>query len=237
MSRDFAELDNQDTPIGVVSLRRRRIRSLDGLEIFEVKLGEEFLMSSLFTVVEIELARRGLRPLGAGPLQVVVGGLGLGYTAAAALDHASVESLLVVEFLEPVMDWHRRGMVPLGERLTGDPRCRFVHGNFFALAETGFDPSEPGRLFDAVLLDIDHSPRNLLHPQNAAFYSREGLTALVQQLRPGGVFGLWSDDPPEEEFMDLLRSVFTEVRADVVIFANPMLENDSRSTVYVARRS
>src|SRR3954451_4571226 len=97
MPRDFEELDFQPTPLGDLSLRRRRIRALDDLEVFEVKLGEAFLMSSLFTVVEVALAQLGLAPLGAGPLEVVVGGLGLGYTAAAALDHESVGALLVVD--------------------------------------------------------------------------------------------------------------------------------------------
>ena len=144
-------------------------------------------MSSLFTAVEIALAHRGLAELGAGPLDVVVGGLGLGYTAVTALEHASVGSLLVVEYLAPVMDWHRRGLVPLGPRLTGDARCRFVPGDFFRMAQTGFDPAQPGRKFHAVLLDIDHSPENLLHPQHGGFYTPAGLAALAAQLHPGGV--------------------------------------------------
>ena len=79
MSIDFEELDYRNTPIGVVSLRRRRHVSLD-IDVYEVKLGDEFLMSSLFTEGEIALARLGLAGL-TGPLDVVVGGLGLGYTA------------------------------------------------------------------------------------------------------------------------------------------------------------
>lgn len=238
MPRDFAELDFQPTPLGDLSLRRRRVRALDDLEVFEVKLGDAFLMSSLFTVVEVALAKLGLAPLGAGPLEVVVGGLGLGYTAAAALDHESVGELLVVDALAPVIDWHRRGLVPLGPRLAGDPRCRFVLGDFFALAadpETGFDPAQSGRRFHAVLLDIDHSPRNLLHPRHAALYEIEGLRRLAAHLHPGGVFALWSDDAPDAEFVRALEAVFVTVESHVVKFANPLLERESASTVYVAR--
>ncbi|HEV7406220.1 MAG TPA: hypothetical protein VGO11_24950 [Chthoniobacteraceae bacterium] len=238
MPRDFKELDFQPTPLGDLSLRRRRIRALDDLEVFEVKLGEAFLMSSLFTVVEVALAHLGLAPLGAGPLEVVVGGLGLGYTAAAALDHDSVGALLVVDALAPVIDWHRRGLVPLGARLAGDPRCRFVLGDFFALAaapEAGFDPEQPARRFHAVLLDIDHSPRNLLHPRHAALYEVEGLRRLAAHLHPGGVFALWSDDAPDEEFTRALETAFARVESKVVKFANPLLEKESASTVYVAR--
>lgn len=240
MSRDFEELDYRETPLGALLLRRRRIRSLDDLDVFEVKLGEAFLMSSLFTTVEIALANLGLAELGAGPLDVVVGGLGLGYTAAAALDHEAVRSLLVVDALEPVIEWHRRGLVPLGARLSADPRCHFVHGDFFALAsapESGFDPAQAGRRFHAVLLDIDHSPKNLLHPRHAAFYEPAGLRALAAQLHPGGVFALWSDDAPDDAFLETLKRVFATATSHVVTFPNPLLDAESASTVYVARKA
>src|ERR1700722_13447462 len=103
MSADFAELDYRQTPLGELSLRRRRVLALDGLEVFEVKLGNSFLMSSLFHEVEVALADLGLAELDSQPLDVVVGGLGLGYTAVAALQHAAVRSLLVVEALDAVI--------------------------------------------------------------------------------------------------------------------------------------
>jgi spermidine synthase len=238
MSRDFAELDFRSTPLGDLSLRRRRVPELDGLEVFEVKLGDTFLMSSLFHVVEVALADLGLAALAPGPWDVVVGGLGLGYTALAALKHAAIREVLVVDFLEAVIDWHRRGLVPLGPVLTADSRCRFVHGDFFALAASadGFDPAAPTRRFHAILLDIDHSPRNLLHPRHAALYSPAGLRALAAHLQPGGVFALWSDDPPDEDFLGALRIVFPIVAAHVVRFPNPLLDRESASTVYVASR-
>jgi spermidine synthase len=235
MSRDFEELDYQKTPLGELSLRRRRILSLGGLEIQEVKLGEAFLMSSLFHEVEEALAHLGLAELKGASWDVVVGGLGLGYTAKAALEHREVASLLIIDALEPVIEWHRRGLVPLGARLTGDPRTRMVHADFFQLAQSreGFDPEEPARKFHAVLLDIDHSPSNLLHPQNAAFYQADGLAALAAHLYPGGVFALWSDDPPDDEFLGVLGEVFASARAHIVTFPNPLTESDSASTVYV----
>ena len=237
MSKDFAELDYRPTPLGDLSLRRRRVPSLDDLEVFEVKLGDAFLMSSLFHVVEVALADLGLAALAPGPCDVVVGGLGLGYTAVAALKHPAVRELLVVDFLEAVIDWHQRGLVPLGPVLTADSRCRFVHGDFFALAASseGFDPQQPARRFHAILLDIDHSPRNLLHERHGALYSPAGLHALAAHLQPGGVFALWSDDPPDEDFIASLRTVFPSPEAHIVKFANPILETESASTVYVAR--
>jgi spermidine synthase len=236
MSRDFEELDYQKTPLGELILRRRRMLSLGGVEVYEVKLGDAFLMSSLFHEVEEALAHFGLSELTGDSWDVVVGGLGLGYTAVAALEHSEVASLLIVDALQPVIEWHQRGLVPLGEKLTDDPRTRIVQADFFALAQSadGFDSEQPGRKFHAVLLDIDHSPRDLLHPRNAAFYQADGLRALAEHLHPGGVFGLWSDDPPDEEFLEMLDAAFATSRAHIVTFPNPLLEGESASTVYVA---
>ena len=239
MSIDFEELDYRQTPLGELTLRRRRLRSLGNVDVFEVKLADAFLMSSLFHVVEDALAYLTLAELEPGEWDVVVGGLGLGYTAVAGLEHASVRSLLVVDALEPVIEWHRRGLVPLGPVLTSDSRCRLTNGDFFALAdtETGFDFTEPGRRFHAILLDIDHSPRDLLHPLNATFYTPDGLRNLARHLLPGGVFGMWSDEPPDDDFLRLLDAAFVDVRAHIVTFPNPLLESESASTVYVARNA
>ena len=235
---DFEELDYRRTPLGELSLRRRRVLSLGGTEVYEVKLGDEFLMSSLFSQGEIALAELGLSGLDAGPLDVVVGGLGLGYTACAALDLRAVREVLVIEALPDVIRWHRKGLVPLGERLTGDARCRLVNGDFFALAGSsgeGFDPVAPGRRFHAVLVDVDHSPRDLLHTGHAAFYLPAGLRRLTDYLLPGGVFALWSNDPPDDGFLQALGAVFASRQAHVVRFHNPLLNREAANTVYVAR--
>jgi hypothetical protein len=199
MSVYFDELDWRPTPIGTVSLRRRRELTL-GVEVHEIKLGDAFLMSSLFTESEVALARLALADLSGSGLHVVVGGLGLGYTAQAVLAHEAVGSLVVVELLEPVIEWHEQGLLPLGPGLTGDARCRFVAGDFFALAASGdgFDPDAPGRRFDAILLDIDHSPDALLDQRSTSFYRPEGLGRVAAHLKSGGVFGLWSNDAPDD---------------------------------------
>lgn len=236
MSRLFEELAFQATPIGELSLRRRRELSL-GVDVYEIKLGDEFLMSSLFTASEIELARLGLAAIDGGALDIVVGGLGLGYTARAVLENAGVGSLLVVDALEAVIEWHRSGLLPLGPELTGDPRCRFVHGDFFAMSASaaGFDPEQPGRRFDAILVDIDHSPDALLAPGSAGFYRPDGLRGVASHLRPGGVFGLWSNEPPDDAFTARLAQVFAEARGEAVVFHNPLQDRDFTQTVYLAR--
>jgi spermidine synthase len=232
MAARFEELAWRQTDIGAISLRRR-LDPLVGKEVYEVKLDDEFLMSSLFTVAEEELARLGLAAATGDRLDVVVGGLGLGYTARAALADRRVATLTVVDAVAEVISWHERGLLPHAAQLTGDPRTTLRHADFFALAAdpAGFDR---GRRWHAVLLDIDHSPRNVLHAPNAAFYTVAGLRQLARHLHPDGVFALWSDDPPDAAFTAVLEQVFAHRSAHVVAFANPLTGGESTNTVYVA---
>ncbi len=240
MSRFFQELAYCETVMGPLTLRRKEILELGGKEVFEVTLGDEFLMSSLFHDAEVALAKLGLAAVAGDELQVVVGGLGLGYTAVAALEEDRVGSLVVIDVLQEVIGWHEAGMVPLGEKLTGDARCELVCADFFAGASSddlALDPRQPGKQWDAVLLDVDHTPEALLHERHGGFYKPDGLKQMAQHLRPGGVFAMWSDGLLLEEFVAALESAFVDVRSEVVSFENPLQGKTSQSTVYVARRA
>ena len=230
MSLRFEELDFQATPMGDLSLRRRLEPTL-GVDVFEVKLAEEFLMSSLFTVAEEELATLGLAAVTGTDLDVLVGGLGLGYTAVAALADPHVRSVTVIDALPAVIDWHRRGLLPVSATLTDDPRTALVQDDFFALMRR--EPEASTR-YDAILLDVDHSPRHQLDPSHADLYTVDGMRALARHLTPRGVFALWSDDPPDEEFLARASVVFDTVTAHVVDFDNPLTAGVSSNTVYVA---
>ena len=235
----FEELDYQQTPLGDISLRRRAEPRLDGKIVYEVKLGDEFLMSSLFTESEIQLARLGLAAVEGTTLDVVVGGLGLGYTAVAALENPAVRSLTVIDVMTPVIDWHRRGLVPLGPTLTEDARCTLREGDFFALAtapNNSFDPASPNKRVHAVLLDIDHSPTHWLNEGNSRFYTPAALRILADKIHPGGVFALWSNDPPDDDVITLLETVFAKAESHVVSFPNFYTGGESSCTVYVASR-
>jgi len=237
MTPIYEEIDYGRTELGELVLRRRTEPKL-GVEVIEVKLGDEFLMSSLFTAGEKALADLALERLGAGPLDIVVGGLGLGYTAAAVLAHETVRSLLVIEALEPVIGWHRRGLLPLGAGLCGDSRCDFLQGDFFSLAASpAIDPRNVGRRVHGILVDIDHSPRHFLSPGNAGFYEVEGLCEMARHLLPGGVFALWSDDPPDAGLVGNLGEVFTQCEARVVAFPNPLRETMAACTIYLATKA
>jgi len=234
VSRSFEELARATTPMGDIVLRRRLEPTLQ-VDIFEVMLGGEGLMSSLITDGEEALATIGLAATSGDSLHVAVGGLGLGYTARAALRDSRVVVLHVVDALEVVIDWHRRHLVPLGPEVAGDPRCELVHGDFVALvdAELPLNAGAPMR-YDALLVDIDHSPRDLLDESHASFYEPAGLRRVVAQLQPGGVFALWSNDPPDDEFLLALQSEFATATAEVVAFPNVLTGRQSTSTIYVA---
>jgi len=231
MALRFEELDWQETPMGDLFLRRRVEPTL-GVDVFEVKLGDEYLMSSMFTEAEEQLAHLGLAATAGEDLAVLVGGLGLGYTAVAALEHPTVGSVVVVDALPAVIDWHERGLLPVSDALTGDPRTTLVLGDFFALMRR--EPTGDGARYDAILLDVDHSPRHQLDPSHADLYTPEGLRRLTAHLRPGGVFALWSDDPPDAAFEADLGAVFASAHAHVVSFPNPLTGGASTNTVYVA---
>jgi spermidine synthase len=234
VSRLFEQLDHQATPMGDISLRRRLEPTL-GIDIWEVKLGDEFLMSSLFTAGERAVADLGLAAAVGDDLRVVVGGLGLGYTARAALADDRVASVHVIDTLEPVIGWHERGLVPIGTELADERRCTLVHGDFFAMVDAGLDTRIPGSPFHTILLDIDHTPSHLLHAAHAGFYRPDGLRRLADQLVPGGVFSLWSDEfAPNDDFVDVLRGVFAAADAHVVAFPNHYTGGESTSTIYVS---
>ena len=226
----FEELDWQPTPMGDLTLRRR-IEPTLGVEVFEVKLGEEFLMSSLFTVAEEELAHLGLAATEGDELAVLVGGLGLGYTALAALADPRVTALTVVDALPTVIDWHQRGLLPTSSALTGDARTTLQVDDFFALMRA--EPGTNSPRYDAILVDIDHSPRHQLDPSHADLYTVSGLQALARHLQVGGTFALWSDDPPDDDFLASLGSVFVTSTAHVFSFDNRITGGASTNTVYV----
>ncbi|MFE1664128.1 spermidine synthase [Microbacterium sp. P02] len=227
----FEELDWQPTPMGDLTLRRR-FEPAVAHDVYEVKLGDEYLMSSLFTVAEEALATLGLAATTGGSLTVLVGGLGLGYTAVAALRDPRVGSLTVIDALPAVIGWHERTLLPVSAELVGDSRTALTLDDFFAVVRR----APEGSRYDAILLDVDHSPRHQLDPSHADLYTTAGLQSLARHLVDGGIFALWSDDPPDAAFQADLESVFVDTAAHVVDFDNPLTGGVSSNTVYIGRR-
>ncbi|MHC5012691.1 MAG: spermidine synthase family protein [Planctomycetota bacterium] len=232
--RTYEELDVRETPLGTLILRRRRLPGPRGPQVTEVTLDGAFLMSSFVHASETALAMEALARCPGGDLNVLVGGLGLGYTAEAARTHPGVRSLRVIELLPAVIDWHRRGLVPLGDVLASDPRCVLEQGDFFALMRS--PPATEDATWHAILVDIDHSPRAALHAEHAGFYEVARLREVLPHLAEGGVFSLWSADAPDPAFLAKWEEVFAAVEVRTVEFYNPSIDGEEVNSIYLGRR-
>lgn len=238
MTPMFEELAWEQTPIGELVLRRRRLAP-DGEDIWEIKLNDGYLMSSQFVDGEIALADLALAITPGDDLDVVVGGLGLGYTAEAVLRDPRIGKLTVVELIPQVIQWHRDHLLPLGKVVADDPRCVLRQGDFFALAAGpgGFDPATPQQLHDAILIDIDHSTTHFIDDASAGFYSAAAIAAITAKLKPGGIFALWSTDAEDSAFTAALGQSLNDVRVERVEFATPYREAAAFNLIYLGRRA
>lgn len=188
----------EGTPHGEVALRRRG-------DVLELVVDGAFAMDTVDTSTEVALATEALRRHPA-PAHVLVGGLGLGFTARAVLDDARVERLDVVELAEPLVRWSRQGLVPELAGLEGARCALHVADVADVLAGEG-GPAGP---WDVVLLDVDNGPDFLVHAANAGLYEEAGLAAAAAVLAPGGVLVVWSSHVAPGLFA-ALRSVAGEV--------------------------
>ena len=226
----FEVLDLQDTALGELCLRRRELVSRPGIVITEVTLDQGFLMSSYHTESERRLAEFALEMHPGEGLSILVGGLGLGYTAQAALASPRAARVEVVELLDPVIAWLDKGWLPTGEALAADSRLEVVQGDVYARLL-----GPPEEAADIILIDVDHAPDEPLDDSSAAFYTAEGLRAVARHLRPGGVLAVWSTDP-NPDFEATLRSVFGPIEVEVVRWWNDLIDVDKEDTLFAARR-
>ncbi|MDF9716990.1 hypothetical protein [Nocardioides sp. ChNu-99] len=165
---------------GEVALRRRDDGAL------ELRVNGVFVMDTLETTSERLLADAALAAC-ERPERVLVGGLGLGYTAHAVLADDRVRRLDVVEIEPAVVAWMRDGTVPHGPAYLADERLRVVEADVaVALAEAA------DGAYDLVLLDVDNGPDNLVHAPNAALYTPPLLAGVRRVLAPGGTVAVWS---------------------------------------------
>lgn len=185
------------SPRGEVLLRRRE-------DALELRVNGVFVMDTAETSTERALARAALADC-AHPDRILLGGLGLGFTAAEILRDPRVGLLEVVEIEPAVIDWFIDGTVPHGRALLADPRLRVVRADIVEHLR-----SLPSASWDLVVLDVDNGPEHLVHEQNATLYGRPMLAETVRVLRPGGAVVIWSS-AQAPQLAEEMATLFAEV--------------------------
>ena len=211
---NFHILEHAHTPIGILYLGRRMVPGRSDW-VYEIRISGQLLMSSKDNHSERQLSTSALRLHGGGPpLRVLVGGLGLGYTAQAALEGAQVSEVRVVEKMDFVMDWMREGKLPLSAEFAAEDRLEIVKGDVY---EDLLGPAE--RQWDLILVDVDHSPDDRLDDDSAHFYTAEGQRRVAQHLAPNGILAVWSAWD-SDAFAEVLAGQYPRTCREDVRWAN-----------------
>ena len=219
----------EPTELGMLCLRRRELLCEHSPVVTEITLNHEFLMSSYLTASERALSEIALRMHSGSCLRVLVGGLGLGYTAQAALGSDRVSKCQVVEFLPQVINWLEQGLVPLSDELNADNRLKVTQGDVYQQLT-----SPPKQKHDLILIDVDHSPDENLDAANGNFYTADGLQRAKLHLAEDGLLGVWSY-AESSPFADALRDVFREVHIEPVTVFNNLINEQQTDWLFFAR--
>jgi spermidine synthase len=178
---------------------------------FSIRAGTQELMNSRMHGSEEALAARGCAGLERVPgARVLVGGLGMGFTLRACLDHLGPDARVdVAELVPAVVRWNRGPLAPLAARPLDDPRVQLHEGDVGALIRGA------RAAFSAILLDVDNGPAALASGSNARLYGPGGLADAARALAPGGVYALWSPED-DRRFTERLRRAGFTVRTERV---------------------
>jgi spermidine synthase len=211
---EYVEVARAESERGELVLRRRtEERTADALEL---RVNGVFVMDTRETGSEIELAAAALE-LVEDPRDVVVAGLGLGFTTQRVLVDRRVERVMVVEVEPALVRWMRDGTIPHGPALLADRRVHVVE------ADIAMAVAEATSTYDLVLLDVDNGPGHLVHDSNSAIYEHEFIASTKRIINHGGALVVWSANPAPA-LQDVLREVFgncTEHRYDVLLQERP----------------
>ena len=187
MQMEYAEVARADSVRGEVVLRRRHDPDRpEAPSVLELRVNGVFVMDTLESTSEIELAHAALRHH-PSPRRVLIGGLGLGFTAHEVLSDHRVEEVVVAEIEEALVRWFRDGTIEHGRPYLADGRLRV------SIAPVQQVVGEaPTASYDVVLLDVDNGPDFLVHDNNATIYRPDFMTEVRRILRPDGRVAVWS---------------------------------------------
>ncbi len=219
-----------ESPRGEIVLRERRDpETAPGSPgVLELRVNGVFVMDTLETSSEKGLATAALQHVEA-PRDVVIGGLGLGFTLHEVLADQRVERLVVVEIEDALAQWMRDGTVPHGPAYLADERVSVMIADIrTAVAEATPDA------YDLVLLDVDNGPGFLVYDDNAAVYQRDFLCQTLSCLRQGGALVIWSASESPALHAEM-EAVFGNVVA--VPYEVSLQSRDEQYWIYLSRRT
>lgn len=223
---EYVEIARAESPLGELVLRERREQGAP--PVLELRANGVFVMDTEETVSERALAVAALE-LVKDPRQVLVGGLGLGFTMHEVLADPRVERCTVVEIEEALVGWMRDGTIPHGPAMLADERVNLVVADVaVALAEAG------ERSYDLLLLDVDNGPGYLVHDHNAGLYLPPFLAGAARAVRPGGALAIWSANAAPQLLTDLEEAFGN---AEELSYDVALQERVESYYLYVARSS
>ena len=195
---------------------------------FEIRVGSHLLMQSRAHGSEAALAELACAGIAAGPSpRLLIGGLGMGFTLAAALRTLPAGALVEVAELVPgLVEWNRGPLAHLADRPLEDTRVSIREADVADLIRDQRDA------YDAILLDVDNGPQGLTRPSNHALYSSAGLDRAHAALRARGVLAVWSV-APDRDFVSRLRKAAFEVEEHV---ARAHRSKGGRHIIWIAKR-
>lgn len=164
---------------------------------FAIRVGRDELMNSEThgseeAVADLACAKVLAASGNREDLRILVGGLGMGYSAAAALRHIGPQGqMMIAELVPAVVDWNRQYLGHLADNPLQDPRVQVHVGDIQHL----FRPNKP--TYDVIILDVDNGPQALTSADNHWLYGHNGLKRIHATLRPNGVVSVWSTGPDE----------------------------------------
>ncbi len=221
----WLQIDTARVPGADVELRLMR----RGAE-FSMMLGQNELMNSRLSGSEEALATLACRRIEAVKRpNLLIGGLGMGFTLRAALAVLGPDARITVAELVPaVIAWARGPMASIFADSLDDPRASILSADVIEVIQSH------ASAFDAILLDVDNGPEGLIRKANDALYNPKGLKAVRRALRPGGVLAVWSSGP-HPLFSKRLRDAGFDV--DEVAVRATAKRSGARHVIWFATKS
>ena len=171
---------------------------VDGKWQYELIVNGVFIMASYNALSSQMLIRLPLTEhFPKGPLRVLIGGLGLGYTVQEACRWSQVSRVDAVEINENVITLNRGPLTEENDNCLADPRVRVYQADFYDFICGG------GDCYELICMDIDNGPMQLARSDNSRVYLSDFFGRVRQRLAPGGSFWVWSCGPSPQLLQDL----------------------------------